>query len=251
VITRAHGTFPHPNIFGGFLFVSLLMTQFLFLKEKKKLLAVAIFFQIFTLFLTFSRAAILAYLMGSALLFFYSRKLEWKSLAKVIGFSLVFSLFFLLPALQDRGGIFNYNATVQSSDQGRVLFHEIAFNMIKEHPLLGVGFNHFLVRMQEFSPVALAGDQFFPVHNIYLLIASEEGVIGLLLFSLFLGSILFGVFKSEMTLERATLLSIFVGFLLIGCFDFYLLAGTQHGRLLFFMIAGLLSFSAKRDNVSI
>ncbi len=288
VITRAHGTFPHPNIFGGFLFVSLLLTQYLFLNhsspqsqsfrtgsrrdsyrqvslvyeesplwrkeffnEKKKLLAVALFFQIFTLVLTFSRAALLAYFMGSALLFFYSRKSEWKPLAKVIGLSLVFSALFLLPALQDRGGIFNYNATVQSSDQGRVLFHEIAFNMIREHPLFGVGFNHFLVRMQEFAPTVLAGDQFFPVHNIYLLIASEEGIIGLLLFSLFLASILFRVFKSEMTLERATLLAIFVGFLLIGCFDFYLLTGTQHGRLLFFMIAGLLSFSAKRDNVTV
>ena len=55
--------------------------------------------------------------------------------------------------------------------------------MIKAHPLSGVGFNHFVVRMQEFASQPLKAYQFYPVHNIYLLIAAENGLDWTFMFS--------------------------------------------------------------------
>jgi O-antigen ligase len=66
--------------------------------------------------------------------------------------------------------------------------------MIKEHPLIGVGLNNFSLVMQDraYSPEGVSslqqtyfGGDFFGtvVHNKYLLVASEVGLVGLLFYS--------------------------------------------------------------------
>lgn len=248
VLRRASGTFPHPNVFGGFLLVTIVANYALLTLRRSWLLLLCLALQIFTLCLTFSRAALAAWFVATALFFFlgYRQKLVSKTGCYAACLSMLLSLAILFPAIRDRGGIVNYNTIVKASDQERVQFQNIALEMVRKHPLFGVGFNQYVVRMQDFSSVKLQGDQFFPVHNIYLLVAAETGLVGLGFFLLFIGSILWRACLTPFSLAKSTLLALFMGFLLIGFCDFYLL-GSQHGKLLFFLVAALLSLSCREE----
>ncbi len=248
-IIRAMGTFGHPNIFGGFMFVATMMGYYLFWQSEERRMKIlygsAIFFQMIALVLSFSRAALFAFALANLVWFcccFWARTTRQKSRTNLLFVLaiILFSAALFLPMLKDRGGVVNYNRVSRDSDNGRIYFQNIALSMIKAHPVTGVGLGQYVAHVQEFAPAPLTSYQFFPVHNIFLFVTAETGVIGLLCFLLFIGSILRKVLKAEMTLPLIALLSTFAGLLFIGCCDFYLV-GEQHGKILFFTIAGLLS----------
>ncbi len=258
---RAAGTFFHPDILAGFLFTSIMATCYLAVREVRArlriLLFAALLVQVFTLYLTFSRAAGLA--LGVSLLFWLFLQIRHSMqsggirsqtfrrvalLAGVIvcsglvGFSLLYS------QLSARGGIVNYNHVTKYADSERVIYMKLAAGMVKEHPLLGAGYNNFEV-------LAHAQQGRFPdhylyskVHNIYLLIAAESGLLGGGLFLLFLLSIGRAAWKglrlpAPSFQAAAFLSSVFLGYLLIGGCDFYFLESPQ-GSFPFFGIAALL-----------
>jgi O-antigen ligase len=67
----------------------------------------------------------------------------------------------------------------------RIPLMELAFRMIKDHPLLGVGANNFAIMMEKYlSPNS--GIWLYLVHNKYLLVWAEIGIGGLLAFIWFL-----------------------------------------------------------------
>lgn len=73
----------------------------------------------------------------------------------------------------------------------RFYLADIAFNMIENNPLTGVGLNAFTTVMKHYDHTGVSGYFMFPVHNIYLLIASETGLIGLISFLLVMCVFLF------------------------------------------------------------
>ncbi len=92
------------------------------------------------------------------------------------------------------------NYEEDASAMGRVATNQAAINMAKAHPLLGVGAGNFNNVFFNYTPDELR--QFVEpgksIHNVFLQIVSETGLIGLLLFSL----ILFKSFIDVMTLRR-------------------------------------------------
>lgn len=270
-LCRAMGTFPHPNILGGFLFCSLMASLYLWMKEEHRsrqmFLLGTILLQVFTLYIAYSRSAFLA--LGLSALFWCV--LQFKAIVRQYGLHFLalrrlaivsaalltsgligIGLFF--SQMSARGGIFNYNAVTQFADSERVQYLKMAFNMIQEHPLLGVGFNNFQLCSDPIQ-AACPGHIFFSkVHNIYLLVAAETGLIGGGLFLLFLISILKTAWHSLKTptdsQEKIFLLSVFLGFLLIGACDFYFLH-TQHGRILFFGFSALLYALVSNKNSAV
>ena len=70
---------------------------------------------------------------------------------------------------------------IQSIEE-RSFYLKLAFNAIATHPFRGVGADQFVWRMQDFSSENLLSWQYQPVHNVFLLIWSELGIIGLGLF---------------------------------------------------------------------
>ncbi|MBU4337993.1 O-antigen ligase family protein [Patescibacteria group bacterium] len=76
--------------------------------------------------------------------------------------------------------------TYQQSIDYRILYNDIAINIIKKYPLTGIGGKNFTLQMQEFTATPLEWWQFQPAHNIYLLVACELGIIGLALLLLFI-----------------------------------------------------------------
>ena len=256
VLLRAPGTFPHPNVFGGFLVLSSLISYCLYCwvdkKELRWLLGASIPLQLFTLCLTFSRAALFGWFFATALwlLLFLRKEMadfrpKLKSLTPLILGSGVLCLLLLYPQFLERGGIVNYNTVSHTSDHERIVYQEVALKMAKQNPFFGVGFNNFLLEMERFIGGGERPILFQVPHNMYLLLLSEVGVPGLCLFLLFIASTLLGALRGEKTLFSLTLLALFFAFLWLGACDYYPLI-TQHGNLLFFMIAGLLASFSKR-----
>lgn len=253
-IARAYGTLTHANVYGGFMLFSSFITYYFFYIVKNRLieilLGLIILFQFFSLSLSFSRAAIIGYVIGAALWFFllflkkmkeYKQKKKLLRLALWVGFSLLICFVLFYEQFINRGGIINYNQFVSiSSDLPRWKSLLVSLKIIQDHPFFGVG----LENSQNFIPSASIavglGNSFICVtHNIYVLIIVETGLIGACFFFLFIGSILKKAL-AVLTPLSLSLLCTFSGLLFVGCCDFYLWRFPS-GRLMFFITAGMIS----------
>jgi O-antigen ligase len=78
-----------------------------------------------------------------------------------------------------------YSRIVDTADDAiefRQDLAQIALNMVQAHPLLGVGLNSFIESTDSYDPSGFQRLKKFPVHDLYLLEASETGVPGGLAF---------------------------------------------------------------------
>jgi len=167
-------------------------------------------------------------------------KKAWWTLATVLLISALVCGLMLHEQFLERGGIINYNEFAGRADRDRVQYQNIAFSMLKAHPFLGVGWGQFSVEMHRFIPEGATILHLQTVHNLFLLLAAETGLVGLFLFLGFVGHSLWKLWIIPPSLQRALLLTMW-GFLLwFGCCDHFLIT-TQQGRLMFFLIAGLSS----------
>jgi hypothetical protein len=193
VVIRASATFPHANILGGFLALSLLVTYWFTLQAKKGkvLLSFTIPFQVFALMLTFSRSAFFGWGLGSAIWFvlLLYKKQRVQSLAAVVAISVAVSTLLLYDQLGGRGGVINYNAAAQGSDQIRIEHQNTALKIIQNNPLLGLGFAQFSERAGPYFPPDMNSyARLTAPHNIFLFLACETGLISLAAFLLFASS---------------------------------------------------------------
>lgn len=247
-VIRAYGTLPHPNILGGVMVFGLLMTYYLFgLGKKRGWLSFAIFLQFFCLFITYSRSALYAAGIATFLWIVLTswREKKLHSLFWITGGSFLFCLGLLYPQLFERGGIVSYNSVVQGSDVLRLTVQDVGLAMFRAHPFLGVGFNNYMLVFKTF-----AQEQPLPptyVHNLYLQLGVEIGVIGLLAFLAFCFFVLKKGWDQRQRPEIVTSLCIFIAILCIGLVDYYPLY-VQQTRLIFFLIAGLIVTSLKRTD---
>lgn len=254
VLFRASGTLSHPNCLGAFLMSTLMCTLYCYLRKfsSRILMGSAGLLQLAGLFVSFSRSAFLAtgfVLLCFALLMMKVKQVE-PQLAQRARRGVVYVLIVaalgsiaFFPALKERGGIIGYNPTTHGADRERMDYIKVALEEIKQHPLLGVGFNNFALYSPARSETLTGRVLHLQVHNIYFLIAAEIGLVGLALFLAFILNILYVGFKKLCTdtsypIERGVLISIFLGLLSIGLVDFFLW-WTAAGRFLFFGIAAL------------
>jgi hypothetical protein len=241
-VFRAMGTLPHPNVLGGLLVLSLLMTAYFFQERRtwRLWLAPCYLLQLFALATTYSRSAIFAYLLDN-LFWFVSMRIfdrNWmRGTALLIALSgLLIASLFSEQYLQ-RGGIVNYTALARASDQERLYYQDIALSMIKKHPLTGVGYGQFSLRSPSFG--ADPDHAIGAPHNTYLILATETGIFSLVAFICWIGMLLITALRSARK-ETMLLTGAFLAFLFIGLCDHYPLL-TQQGKLLFFGAAGLLA----------
>lgn len=248
-IMRASGTLPHSNVLGGFLFFSLIATYALSMRPKTlhRIWGLTIPFQLFALGLSFSRAALLAWGLATLIWFtlmisrrgFKDSRLIW--IGSIVSVSFLATVVLLGNQYLSRGGIVNQTPLSQSSDSIRKTQVSAAFRIISQNPLLGVGFSQFSERSQAY--LATDTDRYTKAtapHNIFLFLACETGLIALGAFLIFLGTLFYEAFKEALSIDGATFLSILIGFLAIGFFDFYPIL-FQQGKLMFFLTAAMLS----------
>lgn len=246
---RAYGTTPHPNVLAVFLLAAIFCIYALWLNNAKTrlwqtCLVINYGLLILGLLLTFSRAVILIFI-ASSLLFFLIAFIKFKKIRfKIITLFLLFIVFcslftaLLWPEVSARF------LSISSQEQAvtlRLYYNDIALSIIKEKPLLGLGLGNFVWHL--FDNYQLKEFWLYqPVHNLYLLIAVEIGIIGLIVFLIFLGKILFKrlkqIFKQSIVLIFFCLL---LAFLALSMIDHYFWT-IQQSRLIFWLF---LAFIAK------
>lgn len=253
LILRPYGTFSHPNVLAGFLLCSLIFIfAFFEVKKdiKKKLLKIiALLLGSLALFLTLSRIAILLWfilvLTASANWLIKQIKIYKKSPVFFLGniffiAAIIISLFFFTPVLPRlENTSFKEEAITQRAD----LFKSTLI-MIKGHPLFGVGLYNFLPSLGHIQKPLSPTLYLQPVHNIFLLITAEIGIIGAAFFLWFLlntyNRLLFYLSLREGTMKQSliTLLILLSVILILGLFDHFWLT-LQQGQLLFALVLGL------------
>ncbi len=234
-IMRPYGTLPHPNILALVIFVSIFFLYFLRFELKFKNIIYGIL--LFAFFLTFSRVIIFAWLAGFLLLL---RKLDRKTIFTTLTVMILFSILFWPQVL----------ARLNISPQEEAITLRGFYNKVAlfEKPFWGVGVGNFVNWFKEINP-GLAPNLYQPVHNIYLLIFSETGILGLAAFLLFLISIIKNYLKGEFSRPfHYSIFILFLLFLFLGLFDHFLWT-IQQGRIILFLTVGLLAAMSPHSSV--
>lgn len=167
--------FENPNAFGLWLLFSIINTYYLIrlLKVRNLLLWVTFIVQIYALFSTGSRSAIISTFIG--LFFLWTYGTNKKTRIIIFWFSGTLILFFI-PFLAILVGNFRGNNEGLSA---RGEAWSALIGSIKDQPLLGEGFG------LSFEEVLIPAGVEFGAHNVYLSLASEIGIIGLIIFLFF------------------------------------------------------------------
>lgn len=223
VFLRPYATFPHPNMLAAFLVLTLpilllgLPAKFNYLKQILGLLIST------TVFITFSRPALFLMTVQSTLLF----RRFWKLLL-ILGV-------IVTPLLVVRFvSVFTFDTLAILR---REELSQYAIKTLLDNPLAGIGLNNF-INVLAADEVLVGTSRFLqPVHNIFLLVLAETGILGLLgLLGLLLTAI-YNNFKQTDKFSRVLLGNLFM-IIFLGFFDHYFLTLPQGQRILF-LILGL------------
>ncbi|MEK7543693.1 MAG: O-antigen ligase family protein [Patescibacteria group bacterium] len=253
---RPHATFPHPNVLGGFLAVVLPLliynlqiyksTNLQMNDSLKKMLqwglGLTISIGVVALILTFSRSAVVVGAIAIALTIARirndarpergRRELRIMNSKRFVVTAVIGLLIILLASY------FMIHNSTEESVVVRGQLNAAAIKLWQTAPLFGVGLGNFLVRLPETLPTRTI---YFlqPVHNIYLLILSETGVVGFLPVLLLLVKIfLWTINNKQKARESFVYCLLLTALLVLGLVDHYLLT-LQQGQLLLTVFTGL------------
>ncbi|MEO8066012.1 MAG: O-antigen ligase family protein [Candidatus Doudnabacteria bacterium] len=252
-LIRAYGTMPHPNILGAFLVFGLITGLFIVSSGFGRLqpskdgdlktsatqyfgfLGIGVI--LLGIFVTFSRSAWFgtAIVLLSFVWYFWTKNRRNLALS-IILVTLVSCATILLLAPQTlKSRVIDANSV---SILDRVFFDQLGIGLIIQNPLSGTGVGNYIYALSD--KYHLDAWQYQPPHNIFIFIAAELGVVGLILFIL----ILFEIFSrvNNVPREVLTFSIILTGliFLLMGQFDHYFVT-IQQGRLMFFTVLGMIA----------
>lgn len=203
-------------------------------------------------------------LLGSGALILTLARAGWLSLA--VSLSVLAAITTLHPRLRGRAPVLRAVAVLAlltifaigsghmimkftQADPGgwpaRKAFLQMAWEMIKAHPITGVGLNTYMYVVEDYDFSGIDwGDSLSAVHNIFMLYWSETGTFGLLLFIAMMTAILVTAFRNlrcrndYMFLTSVGILAGVCGLLTQGQFDFNFRLTPVHR--LFFVLVGLL-----------
>lgn len=318
---RAYGLFPHPNILGGFLLFSIVITWMyskLFYLGKivprgtirllspfykgrvgEGFLRIFLGIQLLALLLTFSKSAIFGLIFAGLYithnivprgtislkkLFHPSQNVPprykcstWNNIGRAEHSTrrimLIIGIIFVLGFITKT----DINSLFFKTLNERLPQLNIAFGTISDHPLLGVGIGQFVSDMNKNIPpqykcstwnilrggraprideslrVEAGGIfseswQYQPAHNVFLLIWSELGIAGLILFILFIHKVLKLSTPAKPYMLTNIFKSVIIGFLFISLFDHYLW-DIQQGQIMLWLVASLALGVANYRNI--
>jgi O-antigen ligase len=182
-LNRVTGTFRSANVAGGYLaevFCILLACMALkFPRWQRWVLWSVLAYTAYNLVGTESRGSWIAAIIGVAVISIISVGKKWVGLRSLVFASIVICIF----AVFFSGTIINrWTADDNGSADARGPLAQIAFNMIRVNPIVGVGLNQFGVVLFDY----VEADQFSAwlhiVHNDWLLVWSETGTIGIIFY---------------------------------------------------------------------
>lgn len=210
VITRrAYSVFMNPNIFAEYLVLvtPLVVSQFWAHRDgfKKFIYLMIAALLLLNMMLTFSRGGMVSIAVAAMVFLFFAMRPLFVFLIP-IG---IFSINFLPEKIQNRiYSIFNF---ADSSTSYRFKMWGITKDLIRDNPMVGVGFGHKTFK-QEFE-LLIRSMPIFHAHNTYLEIMAEGGALGIISFLyIVIGSIV-NLFKSGMKSTDKYIRTVSIGLL--------------------------------------
>lgn len=237
LILRPYGTFPHPNVLGGYAVILTCYLLYFGVKTSNRLvrsiIIVAICSGILTTIITMSRTAILV--LGLILCLWVFKRISKglrHALFILMGVVLLIGLLYV-------SGVYTRFSTMRITDEAVVMRAALvkqAAQIFGENQLVGVGVSNFLPSLAlQIDPMHTYRN-LQPVHSLYLLILVEAGLIGALLFIIGTGVSLYKIYYSRTYRVEKTIL--FFSLLLLGLTDHYLYTLHQ-GQLLIAFVLGI------------
>ncbi|MBI3305505.1 O-antigen ligase family protein [Candidatus Parcubacteria bacterium] len=259
-IVRAYGTFPHPNLLAAYLGVAILAWWWLWVRRSESpaglrdaaLLGVgALLLAGFAV--TFSRLSLVALVTGLAMVSWrvwvvpglrrrFGRQARLGALF-VIGCGL--GLLFFLPQWSSRIAIDGGEQAVAL----RLEYVRSAWHIIADRPFFGVGPGVFVQALPRYAPELTESWQRQPVHNLWLLMLVELGVVGFVAFIVFIWRLLRPLSIRAESGEHALAKALAVGWLAIlivfslGDHFFWTL---PQGRILFWVVLAVVAGASFR-----
>ncbi len=251
---RPYATFSHPNVLAGYLLIFMTLIVFYlrqkFFKQQNIFVYFALTFGSLALFLTMSRISIFAWALFlisvSAHSFWKKTRMvsRKKTFLQPIKSRILFLLLLIIAVFIFTFPIglrlFRFNFSDKSIVQREALIKD-SIAMFQKNPVFGVGLNNFLVGLPTVQKQHKDDLYIQPVHNIYLLVLSETGAVGLIIFLYFL----WNTYQRPKKNTNVELLALFFLILFLGLFDHYFLT-LQQGQIMLAILLGIFwSFSKK------
>ncbi|OHA46626.1 MAG: hypothetical protein A3A80_02055 [Candidatus Terrybacteria bacterium RIFCSPLOWO2_01_FULL_44_24] len=282
-VIRVYGTTPHPNVLAAYLAVAVLIINALLLnylkdnRDNKRAILIKIIFgsflllSFFALALSGSRAVWVGLLAGETIFFgfliakyFHAGIVEKAKITirprsdvlRMIIFTIsvnavaaVLVLLALFPFIVPRVSV----AREEQAVGFRLFYNQTAIELIEAKPLVGVGPGDFVENIGQPTPRFKLKDWVYqPAHNIYLLIAAENGLISLFIFICLVLSVFYRTASKIKNLSWQNnnfvlAAGISLGLILfVGFFDHFSWT-LQQGRLLFWLLLGILASHGLKD----
>lgn len=188
---RVYSTFVNPNYWGAFINLMIFPALILAVKKVKHYWFYYVFSALLlvNLIMTYTRGSWIGFGVGLVILI---AAYSWKLIIPVIAVS---PIGLLIPSVRGRiFSIFNPNSWTLVE---RIRLWKTGLLMFRDHPILGVGNGNYLLRYNEYIkkyPELNIGRNKFSVHNSYIKVLSETGILGfipyLLVHVFFIGELL-------------------------------------------------------------
>lgn len=230
---RLHGTYRNPDHIAGYLEMLIplhivqaisrrVITPFKSEEKAQRLLGIfLVMLFIIALFLTISRAGIVAFLIG--MIYFYfsgvkgtERRTQFSFYLKILGaLAVVYLLWIGIGPIIDR-----FWSLTSSVQHHRGVVWNDTMKLVKDFPVFGVGFGTFRYIFPKYKTLLTQGIWDFP-HNDYLQVLAEGGVVSLVSFLWLLFNALRMLTWKKLPLARGAAAG-FVAILIHSFFDFNL-----------------------------
>lgn len=239
---RAYGSFSHPNVLGGFCLIGLILLFWLIKKNKFKNELSVISYQLLGillisgLFFSFSRAS----WIGFILLFCYLVSLLIKNKIDFINLKFLITCCLLLvvccwlfwPLVKTR--ILGNERLEIKSNTARVENNLQGIDVLKNNLWLGVGVGNYTVELQKINS-ELEAWNYSPVHNVYLLMLAELGLVEILLICCIF---VFLMKNEKIKIKNEFVFLFFCFFVFMFLFDHFWWTSTS-GMLSVFLLVGV------------
>jgi O-antigen ligase len=175
---RIYSTFSHPNSFAGFLGVSIIFLITNYLKKINPYKFVGLSVILLAFILTFSLSAYVAMALCLFMYFvlnMHKVNVKWTNVFLVLIFLVSFLFSIFSKPILDSG------ISLSKSFNERLDMGNVAGKIFSEKWVTGTGLNTFIVNEVSFASADKGVWLLQPVHNIFLLIISETGILGAVL----------------------------------------------------------------------
>jgi len=244
-LPRPTAAFPNPNVFGVYVTaltpVILGLTFFYFKGRSRLLMLIVSMLGLLGVCLSLSRGAGLGIYLAVLFLSLAKKK---NLLSLILVGTLVIFPFVMPKNIKQWAREVNYNPLVFMLNQDRISIYSNTINMIKHHPIIGVGVNTFSRNYGKYKTAAAEKYAHTPdtiyAHNIYLQMAGETGLLGLFAFLLFLFQVFRKVFGASRGLSDEYLKISALS--LIACLIAFLVNGLTETNLYYSRVAMIFWF---------